>query len=248
MKTTILFALLLCFMVPFATAQEGMVTYEETIKLDIELPPEIQAMGHEIPDTRVSKQVLYFNESASLYKAAEEDNSDQEQSFSNNEGLEIRIQRGGDDNKTYMNFDDGERIEKREFLGKNFLISGDTGSLSWKMTDERSEFLGYMCMKATAERDSTTYEAWFTPEISIPSGPGQGGLPGLILVMNINEGERSYVAKELSLEAVEEGLIEPPTKGKKVSRVEFNEIVEERMKEMNATRSGSGGIFIRMSH
>lgn len=221
--------------------------YEETIKLDIQLPPEMQAMAGDFPDSQSSMQMLYFNESASLYKAAEEQEEPAERSFSSDDGLEIRIARGGSDNKTYLSFDEGTSIEKREFLGKDFLITGENDGLAWKLTNEQSEFLGYMCMKATAERDSTTYEAWFTPEISIPSGPGQGGLPGLILVLNIDDGDRSYVAKELTLAPVEKGLIVPPKKGKKVTSVEFAEIVEERMKDMNATRSG-GGVFIRMEH
>ena len=246
MKYVLIALLMITITLPVARAQEGTVFYEETLKMDIELPPELEAMGHEIPDVQVTDRVLYFNESASLYRMAEEQSEPAGHNFNSDDGIEIRIERSGNDNKTYLHFDEGKQIEKREFLGKDFLITGEEG-LAWKLTDERSEFLGYMCLKATAQRDSTTYEAWFSPEISVPTGPGQGGLPGLILVMNINDGERSFVAKELKLEPVEDGLIAPPKKGKKVTRVEFETIVEERMKEMNATRGGRG-IFIQMDH
>jgi GLPGLI family protein len=66
-------------------------------------------------------------------------------------------------------------------------------------------------------------------------------LPGLILVVNENDGQRSIVAKELSLDPLSEDAIVPPTDGKEVTQAEFDAIVEEKMKEMGDERSGSGG-------
>ena len=149
------------------------------------------------------------------------------------------------ENETYIDYDEDQRIEKRDFMGRVFLITGEASTLPWRLTDERSEFLGYMSQKATAVHDSTTVEAWFTPEIPVPAGPeNYGGLPGLILVLNLNDGETTYVAQELSLAPLDETLLVPPTKGKKVTREAFETIVEEKMKEMEAEGKGKGNVFI----
>ena len=229
-------------------AQEGVVTYEETLKMEIDLPPEMQHMAGDIPDTQTATRLLYFNESASLLKSAPREEPSGGGHFYSDDGAVIRVERSGDDNVTFTNMDEGQRIERREFLGRTFLVTGDIEPLAWKLTDERSEFLGYMCQKATAQRDSVSYEAWFTPEIAVSAGPGRGGLPGLILVLNINDGQRTLVARELSLESLEKGAIEPPKKGKKVSQEEFDEIVEEKLKEMNVTRRGGNNVIIRMQN
>lgn len=226
-----------------AMAQEGTVTYEEVIKLNIELPPEMAHMAEDIPNSQTNTQILYFNESAALLKNAPEPAED-EINMHSQDGV-VRIQMSREENEFFFDFDEDRKVEKRDFMGRVFLIEDEAFNLSWRLGDEKSEFLGYMCQKATATVDSTTYEAWFTPELSVPAGPGAGGLPGLILVLNINDGQRSFVAQELSLGPVEKGVIVPPKKGKKVSQSEFDAIVAEKMKEMEMN-SGGSGVFIRM--
>ena len=246
--TSLLITTLVVFWAPLSYGQEGVVTYEEHIKLELDLPEEVIAMGVEIPDSRTSTKALYFNENESLLKSVEEDDASESHELPPASGVVVRVQRDVDDNQSYTNFETGETIEKRDFLGRTFLIKGEMESLPWKLTSERSEFLGYMCQKATAVQDSTTYEAWFTPEISIPAGPGQGGLPGLILVLTVDDGMRSYVAKEVALGPVEQGIISPPSKGKKVTREEYDEIVEERMEEMGGSGNGNGRFIIRVDN
>ena len=91
--------------------------------------------------------------------------------------------------------------------------------------------------KATAEHDSTTIEAWFTPEIPVSAGPGlYGGLPGLILVVSVNDGHTVYSATEVSLTAVEDGVVKPPDDGQEVSREEYEKIVAEKLAELEATQ------------
>ncbi len=246
MKRFSFFSIAVClslFCVSIAFAQEGVVTYEEVVKMNIQLPPEMEDMRENFPSTQKTMRQLFFNESAALLKDVPEDD-DHDVNLMNHEGnIHIKMQRA--ENQLYFNFDEGKQIEKTDFMGRTFLIHGEMSNLAWKLTDERSEFLGYMSQKATAIKDSTTYEAWFTPEISVPAGPGQGGLPGLILVMNVDDGQRTYVAKEIEMGPIESGIIKPPKKGKKVSRDEYDKIVEEKMKEMDATSNGQG-VVIRM--
>ena len=235
--------LMLC--IPQAHAQEGTVTYEETVKLEFKLPPEMEHMREHIPSARITQKMLFFNESASLMKDVPQDEEESGNVVMHGEGgLHFRTLEEAPENETYVNFDEGQLIQKEDFLGRTFLITGETSTLAWRLTDERSEFLGYMAQKATAVRDSTTIEAWFTPEIPVPAGPGRyGGLPGLILVLNLNDGQTTYVANELTLAPLDEALV-PPKKGKKVTREEFNTIVDEKKKEMEADGRGSGNVFI----
>jgi len=119
----------------------------------------------------------------------------------------------------------------------------------WKMTGEQKSILDYPCMKATYEKDSTTVVAWFTPQIPVSAGPSRyTGLPGMILEMEFNDGERKVVATEVELKALEKDIIVAPKKGKKVTQEEYEKIQEEKMKELEqefgGSSSGSGGTRI----
>ncbi len=141
-----------------------------------------------------------------------------------------------------MDHDAGTSVERRDFLGRTFLIEGEREPLPWRLTDEQAEFLGYPCMKATLQRDSSTVEAWFTPQIPVSAGPEQyGGLPGLILVLSENDGRRTFVATEVSLDGLGEDTIEAPTEGRRVTQEEFDRIVAEKMEEMGGERGGRRG-------
>jgi hypothetical protein len=66
----------------------------------------------------------------------------------------------------------------------------------------------------------------------------------VIIMVDINEGAQTLIAKEITLDpALSAGIVEPD-KGKLVTRKEYNAIVAERMKEMGA--NGQGGFQIRM--
>lgn len=96
-----------------------------------------------------------------------------------------------------------------------------------------------MVQKATAVQDSTTIEAWFTPEISVSAGPGLfGGLPGMILVVSVDDERLVYSATEINLDGLEDGMIKAPEDGHQVSRDEYEEIVAKKLKEVEARRRG----------
>jgi len=86
--------------------------------------------------------------------------------------------------------------------------------------------------------------AWYSPQIPISDGPGNyWGLPGLIL--EINEGRTTILCSEIVMNPTEKVEINAPTKGKEVSRKEYNKIMKKKMEEMremfrNRRRGGSG--------
>lgn len=234
-----LFILLLLTVSSSVLAQEGFVQYEEVIKLNIELPPEMADMADKMPNSQVASKHLYFKGDEALYKQSPEGEDGNVDIASDDGNFQFHFRQA--ESLTYYNFAEEQQIRKEDFMGRKFLVTSEIGSLPWRLTGEQSEFLGYMCQKAVATKDSTEYEAWFTPQINIPAGPGVDGLPGLILVLNVDGDQRSYVAKEVSLAPLADGTIKRPKKGKKVTSQEYATIVEEKMKEMGLDGEGSGG-------
>ncbi len=143
----------------------------------------------------------------------------------------------------YIDGSAGTMVEARTFLGRTFRVTRERPVLEWAMTADQAEHLGYMVIKATAEVDSaTTIEAWFAPQIPVSGGPASyGGLPGMILVLSVNDGQIQYQATEVALGEVEEGTIRPPDRGDEMPPEEFEQLVKERLEEMTRNRRPPGG-------
>ena len=85
--------------------------------------------------------------------------------------------------------------------------------------------------------------AWYTPQIPVSNGPGEyWGLPGLIL--EINSGRTTVLCTEIVMNPTEATEITVPTKGKEITREEYNKTVKKKMEEMREMfrgRRGGGG-------
>lgn len=239
--------LMMVFVAPLQ-AQEGTITYDRVIKIEIDLPPEMESMRDQIPTENTTKMVLQFNEFESVWKASVEQEESRDREFGGG-SVRVRMQRNREQNITYINHDEGLITDQRDFMGRTFLIRDEQPTLAWKLTGEQTEFDGYVVHRATAMRDTTSIEAWFAPEIPVSVGPGQfGGLPGAILVLTVDEGRMTISAKDIQMGPLEEGAIVAPEKGKEVTQEEFDEIVEEKRAEMEAQfggRKGGGRFIIR---
>ncbi|MFT5141958.1 MAG: GLPGLI family protein [Rhodothermales bacterium] len=234
---------LVLFLLPIAAfAQQGTIRYDATVKIDIQLPPGMEHMADQIPDSRTSGRLLYFTDAAALIKDAPKAETDEAGAVNlHGDGFAFRMAGSQPEEETFYDFDSGQVVEKTDFLGRTFRINGEMEEFQWRLTGDHSEYLGFKCQRAIAEHDSSTVDAWFTTEIPVSAGPaGLTGLPGMILVANFDNGQRTYTATEVDLETEIAGMITPPTGGKEVSREEYDNIVEEKMKEMGATR-GRGG-------
>ena len=66
---------------------------------------------------------------------------------------------------------------------KAYCVVKDTfGNIDWVLQPEHKRFGQYDCHRATGKFRGRDYEAWYTLDIPIPTGPHKlGGLPGLIL-------------------------------------------------------------------
>lgn len=82
--------------------------------------------------------------------------------------------------------------------------------------------------------------AWFTPQIPVSNGPGEfAGLPGLILELNVYR--TTLLCSKIVMNPKESEKIEPPKKGKEVTRAEYVKIVKEKTDEMRENFRNSGG-------
>lgn len=236
--------ILLALLLPLlATAQqtEGEILFKETIQLDLDLPEEDAAMRAMMPSSQSFTRSLLFDESASLYRdydAADEE--DFEFRGTTADGGDLDIVMKVPENTRYTDLAEGTTLNSREFFGRMFLISGEQAKHPWKLTGQTKKILDYPCQQATFDDGERQVEAWFAPQVPVPAGPGEfGGLPGLILEVSIDGGQRTATAIRADLKDLADDAVEKPTKGKAVTQEEFDKIEAEKMKEMGA--EGGGG-------
>lgn len=244
-----LFILLVLILPGLAIAQnnEGEIVYTQTIKLEINLPEGHEDMAASLPSEQTSEMLLYFTPKESLYQNAPEDEQGDDVVEAGDGNVQVRmvIMRPSE-NKLYKDLAKAQKVQKEEFFGKLFLISGDLEKFPWRLTGEQKKILDFNCQQAVFSDEERNVEVWFTPEIPVSSGPGEyGQLPGMILEVSIDDGQRHIVADKVNFKTLEEGTIVAPKKGKKVSAEEFEAIQEAKMKEMEE-EMGGGGMRIRI--
>lgn len=166
----------------------------------------------------------------------------------------------GSTEEFYKNINEKRITNKKELMGKTFLIKDAFIAYDWKLTGETKNIGIYTCYKAVFEKEEEAVElkivdgeakeekgtkkirviAWYTPDVPISNGPGNyGGLPGLIL--EVNDDGLTIVCTEIALNPSKTIEIKEPTKGKQVTRKKFSEISLEKSKEMmNRYRSRDG--------
>ena len=102
------------------------------------------------PEFNVSKYVLYFNDSISMYKVSADENAPEP--FAGGEGgggFRRGFNFGGGDGDLFKNFTTSLTTQATELGGKNFLIIDTIKKAPWKITAETKQILGVNCRKAT---------------------------------------------------------------------------------------------------
>lgn len=242
--------LTLLLTIPFLVLGQtsGEIAYSENITLNIELPEGMEQFKDMVPGSQELKMVLLFNNKASIYKNAPADESADNEIHAGDEagGMQFRMKFDMPENQTYTDVKTGKTTEKRDFMDKKFLIEGKAKRYKWNISAEQKTILDYACQKATFQDTSGTIEAWFTSQIPVSAGPASySGLPGMILEVNIDDGQRIITANSVDMKDLEKKAIEAPKKGKKVSQEEFEAIVEAKTKEMREQYGGDGSVIIK---
>ncbi|MBN8683296.1 MAG: GLPGLI family protein [Chitinophagales bacterium] len=243
-QLTFLTCMLLFPFLAFAQIQAGEIEYTETIKLKIDIPDATEEMLKMIPSERKNPKILAFNANKSLFKNGEEKTEPEEMSHSEGD-MQFNIKMVQPDNRLFLDIENGKITESTEFFGRFFLIEEALPERDWKFAKDKKMILGYECYKAYLVDTARTVEVWYTPQIPVPVGPSEfNGLPGAILEVNIDNGERSYLAVAVKTGEPEAKKIEKPSKGKSVTREEFKKIRDEKMKEMGAEPGGNGSMRV----
>ena len=247
-----------------AQTKEGKVVYERTIQMTNmrmggNLPPEIQA---QMPKSRTDQFELLFTPQHSLYQFIPNAADEGSGTFSGG-GMVIQM-RGGANEVTYTNLEKGTRVEQREIMEKSFVVTDTITRLQWKLSEETKKILNFTARKATATavnprtrmtmengemkretvNDTVKVVAWYTTDVSVPAGPMYAGqLPGLILELDVNNGQNVTKAIEFSPK-VAANKIKEPAEGKKMTAAEFSKEREKLMEEMR--KNMPAGTRIRM--
>jgi GLPGLI family protein len=170
---------------------------------------------------------------------------------------------------SYKNIKTNSLIQNQEFYGKRFLVKDSLPAIAWKLEAESKQIGKYICQKATAivptaalqwynfswselrnanaSKDASTkgipmtqIEAWYTPQIPVSLGPLEyWGLPGLIL--EVSAGNTTMLCYKIIMNPEDKTSIEAPDKGKVVAKLEYKEIITNKMKEMRNNRGRPSG-------
>lgn len=239
-KITLFFALITCLSTAWSqNKSEGVVVYEHKMNLHKNMKDE--AMKAMVPEFRTTEMQLNFKGAESLYKGIPKDEEDEGITNSDGNG-QTRIVIKMPQNEMYRNFDTQESIETQNLAGQKFLIIDSLKKANWKLTGEIKKIHGYDCMKATSmsKVDNRPVVAWFAEAIPVSHGPTTfGGLPGLIMEVDVNDGQMIYTTKKIDFKAITKDDLKKPTSGKKVTQAEFDKQRDEWMKEMGI-QPGSG--------
>lgn len=220
----------------FAQIQSGEVVYKVDFTMDIKKTVDTM----QAPDTMKDFFKKYFHKTKKTapylsYRL----------SFTKNEAIfqtrtTMKNDNGMDLNQTsstlgtkgvfYVNTKADLRLHKKKVLNKYWRIEKEISAIDWHVGKETKKIQGYRCRKATTIFHSSHGDweitAWFCPEIPFKYGPmDYAGLPGLILELN-HVHSRFYADRiKLSQKAK---TIQKPTKGKLVSRAEYNKEIKKR--------------------
>lgn len=224
-----------------AQVSQGVISYEVITDVHRLLPEDRQEMKTMIPQFRTDNYQLFFTPTETLYKAVEEV---MPPGSGQGRGGGMRMMMRGPRSETYIDRSLRERTVARDLLGKNYLITDTLGIEPWKFGNEQMEIAGYMCMMAwysdTINKQEIT--AWFTPNLPPFMGPDKfSTLPGTVLAVDINNGEQVWVARNIEDRAVTGSELRKPNRGEKLTRQEFDKLLEETRQRMN---QGSGPVRI----
>ncbi len=229
------------FMLMSCNAQTLKVTYTE--KMDISK----QLEGIDDPAIKkiVAQQVgapKYFSLTSSnqisIYENKKEETAD-----NSNSNVTV-MGNGAETDIIYKNHKNRKFVRQTDFMSRTFLIQDNLLKIDWKITNETQKIGKYLCRKATLKQGDNEIIAWFTDEISSNDGPREYyGLPGLILKVSTPSVTIEATDVTLSKEKVE---LEKPTKGKKVTREEFEKIKKDKINSLTGGQTENGVKVIKM--
>jgi GLPGLI family protein len=210
-KTSVLFLFLTFIFSLEAQTKENLYPLGDTIPIGIVIYDHQVHVSGSMDKNGVAK--LYFNHSNSLYIHLGDPNEKGELN-PNPDG--VLIKKVGEDKQgapIYKMHTERKILYRDLCVGANgrCIVADTLGALDWILHPEHKRFGQYDCRRATGMFHGREYEAWYTLDIPVSSGPFKlGGLPGLILEAHTTDGSADFlfVGIEISKEIPER--IKPP--------------------------------------
>ncbi len=132
----------------------------------------------------------------------------------------------GDATLIYKNYPQNKITVINKIALDNYQYTDDLDAMKWSILSDTMTVLTYPCQKAVCDFRGRHYEAWFTTEIPVNSGPWKfGGLPGLILQLSDSRGH--YVYKCFSIYEVKNEITIPKNKIMTTSRKDYQKLVRK---------------------
>ncbi len=218
----------------FSQISEGEIIYEYRVDMHRNIPPEREELKAMVPQYRTQNFSLVFNADERFYKPVV--NPDD---MVQGRGGGRRMGFGSSGMEIYSNNQTQEWVGMQDFMGRNYLILDSLYLAPWRMGNELMDIAGYRCQLAWYT-DTITNEdvtAWFTFDIQPFLGPDMYvSLPGAILAIDINNGEKVWVARSIEARTVNANEIKKPTRGEEISRNDFRKLTEEQMEKLRERR------------
>ncbi|HEV7347144.1 GLPGLI family protein [Telluribacter sp.] len=140
-----------------------------------------------------------------------------------------------DEYEIYRDFEKERKTEIIEMLGRTYIVEDSLQVPHWKIMNQIKDISGHVCMMAVTEDTIRNQKivAWFADDIPVQAGPERYfGLPGLIMELNINDGDVIISAINVEMKPVEEEVKLPKKlKGRKVTDAEYDRIITTHIKD-----------------
>jgi len=129
----------------------------------------------------------------------------------------------------YRDFEKERKTDVIEMIGKTYIVDDSLHTPVWKIGNQIKEVAGYICMSAETQDTIRNYKvtAWFAQNIPVPAGPERlNGLPGLILELDINDGDVLIEAVNVAFKPLTPTDLKlPKLKGKKLDDAAYDTVI-----------------------
>lgn len=132
-------------------------------------------------------------------------------------------------------FEKEKQFDMLEMIGKSYIIEDSLRIPKWKIMNQIKEVSGYLCMMAQTEDPIKNQKitAWFAEGLKVPAGPEMySGLPGMILELDVNDGDLVITAIKVELKPVVDKMILPKKqRGRRINAAEYDRIISQHIKD-----------------
>lgn len=236
MKKILIFLLLQCVTVGIFAQKnkgtEGVISFEEKMNLHKMIRnPQAKA---QMPEFRTTQMELYFKDKECLYVPVEEAEGTEGGDNGGGGGMRMMMRM---QSEIYRNFATNKQIEQRDMMNTTYLIEDTLTTPNWQLVEgETQKIAGFDCKKAM-RTDSMMgrkqqITVWYAENILLSAGPQSfGGLNGMILKVDVNDGEIVITAKEIDFRKVKSSDLKAPSKGERMTRADFRKKMEDFRKQ-----------------